>query len=88
MEQPADIGALHRLIYDIKRLGPSDPSLRPRFIEILTTIESDTVILACTELPLIADVGLDKILIDPTDLVARALVARSFAEPEPVSGRR
>lgn len=71
--------ALHRLIYDIKALGPGDPTLRPRFAEMLCGVESDTVVLACTELPLIADIETDKRLVDLTELVAGALVERSFA---------
>jgi aspartate racemase len=40
--------------------------LRERFVALLQTIESDTVVLARTELPLIADVPVGKRLVDAT----------------------
>lgn len=79
VEAVHDPAGLHRLIYDIKARGTADPSLKRRFREILHGIESDVVLLACTELPLIADIETDKQLVDVTDLVAAALVERSFA---------
>lgn len=68
---------LHQLIYDIKGLGAQHPAVRPRFIELLSSIESDTVLLACTELPLIADIETDKHLVDVTQLVVEAMLDRS-----------
>ena len=79
VETPANLQPLQELIYDVKRLGSSDQSLRPRFAEILMEMQSDTLLLACTELPLIADVSTSKTLVDVTELVADALVARSLA---------
>lgn len=78
VELPADLQALHRLIEDVKRLGSADASLRPRLAELVAGLESDVVLLACTELPLIADIETGKTLVDVTDLVADALVARSL----------
>ena len=72
--EPVQAQALHQLIYDIKALGPKHPELRPRFVELLNGIESDTVLLACTELPLIADIDTDKQLVDVTQLVVEALL--------------
>lgn len=65
---------LHQLIYDIKALGAGHSSLRPRFRDLLAGIEADTVLLACTELPLIADIATDKILVDVTQLVVEAML--------------
>ncbi|WGV17318.1 aspartate/glutamate racemase family protein [Fuscovulum ytuae] len=79
IETPADLGALQDLIYDVKRLGSADPGLRPRFARIVEAMQADTLLLACTELPLIADFPTSKTLVDVTDLVADALVARSLA---------
>lgn len=79
VETPADLQPLQELIYDVKRLGSSDQSLRPRFSEIVNEMQSDTLLLACTELPLIADISTSKTLVDVTDLVADVLVARSLA---------
>ena len=79
VEPPADRKALQDLIHDVKRLGSGDPSLRPRFARIVEAMQADTLLLACTELPLIADISTSKTLVDVTDLVADALVARSLA---------
>ncbi|WP_249678895.1 aspartate/glutamate racemase family protein [Pseudomonas abieticivorans] len=65
---------LHQLIYDIKALGAGHSSLRPRFAELLAGIQADTVLLACTELPLIADIATDKTLVDVTQLVVEAML--------------
>jgi aspartate racemase len=75
-----DAIALHQLIYDIKTYGPSHKDITPRFERILEDIRFDTVLLACTELPLIKNVATDKILLDVTYLVAEKLVEISFAE--------
>jgi aspartate racemase len=79
VETPADPHGLHALIHDVKRLGSSDPSLAPRFAEILAAMESEHILLACTELPLIACHVPGKQLIDVTELVADALAIRAFA---------
>jgi aspartate racemase len=67
---------LHQLIYDIKVFGAADPGVRSRFAELLASIESATVLLACTELPLVADIVTDKTLVDVTQLVAEAMLDR------------
>lgn len=79
VELPADKSALHHLIEDVKRLGSSDASLRPRFAELVAGLDAQVVLLACTELPLIGDIETDKTLVDATELVAEALVARSLS---------
>lgn len=80
--EPVQAQALHQLIYDIKALGPRHPELRPRFARLLEGIESDTVLLACTELPLIADIDTDKKLIDVTQLVVDAMLDHSLIRQE------
>lgn len=77
LEPVPDSQELHQLIYDIKSLGSQDESLRPRFRELLARIKADTVILACTELPLIADFSTDKHLLDVTQLVVEAMLDHS-----------
>lgn len=79
VEVPADSAALHRLIEDVKRLGSAEATLRPRFKALVESLSSDVVLLACTELPLIADIGTDRTLVDVTDLVAAKLAERSLA---------
>jgi len=79
VELPGDPHALHHLIEDVKRLGSADTGLRPRFADLVAGLDAEVVLLACTELPLIADIDSSKILVDVTELVAEALVDRSLA---------
>ncbi|WP_426935610.1 aspartate/glutamate racemase family protein [Pseudomonas fulva] len=74
LEPVPDTQELHQLIYDIKALGSDHPSLRPRFKQLLDRIAADTVVLACTELPLIADLETEKCLLDVTQLVVDAML--------------
>ena len=73
-ETLAEPQRLHQLIYDIKALGPRHPTLRPQLLELLASIDADVVLLACTELPLIADVTTSKQLVDITQLVVEAML--------------
>lgn len=73
LPKPAQAEQLHRLIYDVKTHGGHVEDIRCRFREILDALEAHTVLLACTELPLIPlDPG-QKQVVDVTDLVARRL---------------
>ena len=69
--------ALHQLIYDIKWRGAAHPGLRERFAALLAGIEAPVVLLACTELPLVAELPGDGRLVDVTQLVAEALLDRT-----------
>ncbi|WP_372026998.1 aspartate/glutamate racemase family protein [Tistrella mobilis] len=73
VETPADAGRLQALIHDVKRLGSTDASLGPRLQEIIMQMQADTILLACTELPLIARPVAGRQLIDVTDAVAARL---------------
>lgn len=75
IETPADPDRLQTLIHDVKRLGGAHPSLGPRLEEIIMQMEADTILLACTELPLIARPVAGRRLIDVTDAVAARLAA-------------
>ncbi|MEY8802274.1 aspartate/glutamate racemase family protein [Leisingera sp. XS_AS12] len=77
VETPKDPGQLHQIIYDVKRLGGTDPAVAAQFQELIGTLESETVLLACTELPLIPCDGTGKDLVDVTRLLARGLVDRA-----------
>ena len=73
LPKPAQGERLHRLIYDVKTYGGNVDDIRRRFGDILDSLESDTILLACTELPLIPlDAG-RKQIVDVTDLVAHRL---------------
>lgn len=63
---------LHQLICDIKARD-NTPELRDAFTTILGAMESDVVLLACTELPLVYVEHERKKVVDVTDLVARKL---------------
>jgi aspartate racemase len=81
VEVPAARDQLHQLIYDIKTHGPQADTIALDFKNLLATIQSNTVLLACTELPLIRNVSTDKTLLDVTELVAAKLVEISFGNP-------
>jgi aspartate racemase len=70
---PAHAQQLHQLIYDVKIFGGEVPEIRQRFHEILEALEADTVLLACTELPLIPLERGNKQTVDVTELVAHKL---------------
>lgn len=71
----AQIAQLHALIYDVKFHGPQAPGLADRLQALLAGIRSRTVLLACTELPLISRTGhAPRDLVDVTDVVAQALL--------------
>jgi len=72
LELPAD--SLQPLILDIKRRGGAHPAIVERFDELLEGLGADTVLLACTELPLVATRRRDKTLLDLTSVLADALV--------------
>jgi aspartate racemase len=79
-ETPADLRELHDLIHDIKVLGGDSEDIRRRFLEIVSRLESPTVFLACTELPLVRATAPDKALVDINMLLAEALVRYSLGE--------
>lgn len=71
VELPADTGALHQIIYDVKAKGGSASDLVQRFEGILASLRAPVVLLACTELPLIP--VRDSRLVDLTALLAQEL---------------
>ncbi len=77
VEIPQDTAALHSLIYDVKIHGGQHADIATRFNCLLHSLSADTVLLACTELPLIP-VNSQKHLVDITDLVAKELAVRSL----------
>ena len=69
-----DPARVHALIEAIKLEGGPTPALHAEFTAIVEQLESRFALLACTELPLVADVDVDIELIDVTTLIAKALV--------------
>ncbi|HEY0847647.1 MAG TPA: aspartate/glutamate racemase family protein [Noviherbaspirillum sp.] len=80
LPKPAQAAELHQLIYDVKTHGAQLPSIVQRLRNILDSLESDTVLLACTELPLIPHAQTSKHLVDVTDLVAQKLAQLSIEQ--------
>lgn len=78
VEVPGNLEDVHQLIYDVKRLGGADINVINAFDEILDSVATNDVFLACTELPLIQTTYNKKNLIDVTDLLAQSLVRRSL----------
>lgn len=81
IEVPADLDALHRIIYDVKHRGGDAPDIVERFGRLLDGLAADTALLACTELPLIPFHSERLRTIDVTDLLALALARRSLTPP-------
>ena len=71
---PTDPTPLHALIEAIKLDGGVDPTHGSRLSEIARGLHVDHVVLACTELPIVADPVEGVHLVDVTDLVANELV--------------
>jgi aspartate racemase len=72
---------LHQLIYDVKTFGANSPEIRARFRTIINSLESHTILLACTELPLIPIESVHNQLVDVTELVAHKLAALANSGP-------
>jgi aspartate racemase len=64
------------LIEDVKRFGQTHAKLGQRFEDIAQNMTSSVVVLACTELPLIAANVAGKTFIDVTECVAETLAIR------------
>lgn len=78
VEVPEDTAELHQIIYDVKRFGGTNATVIERFGRLVDKLESKTILLACTELPLIDYKNNEKNLVDVTRLLARRLVEKSF----------
>jgi len=77
LELHSDPARVHALIESIKVEGGSTPALEAEFQAIADGLQSDVAILACTELPLLANEGIEIDLVDVTSLLARELVIAS-----------
>lgn len=69
----------NELIKGIKSEGANNQSLVSKYHDILNKLQSETVLLACTELPLLPMTGINKHFIDATDLLAEELASRSYS---------
>ncbi len=77
LPDPEHAAQLHQLIHDVKTFGAHSPEIQARFQEIVDALKSDTVLLACTELPLIPIKSERSTLVDVTQLVADKLAQLS-----------
>jgi len=78
IEVPKNFKNVHNLIYDVKKYGGQNKSVVNDFKNVVNSLESKNIFLACTELPLINFECEDKNLIDVTQLLAQKLVQKSF----------
>lgn len=74
IELPSDPSVVRELVWDIKRLGATDPLVMSRFRRLVDSLTSETVLLACTDLPLVCTSIDGRRVIDCTKLLAESLV--------------
>jgi aspartate racemase len=75
VETPSDVDGLHDLIDAIKADGGAASEHRARLASLAAGFTASHLVLACTELPLIADdTPYDGTFVDATDLLAAELV--------------
>ena len=74
VELPNDPGFVRELVLDIKRLGGANRDVVLRFRKLIDSLTSETVMLACTDLPLITTRIDGRTIIDCTKLLAESLV--------------
>ncbi|CAH9050759.1 hypothetical protein PSECIP111951_02136 [Pseudoalteromonas holothuriae] len=70
--------AMDSLVSDIKRLGGEHPDTVAQFDEIVAQLQSDKLILACTDLPLLPLDKYHKEFVDASDMLAQALAEKAF----------
>lgn len=78
IEVPKNKQKVHKIIYGVKKYGGENKNIIDDFNEVLETLHSKDVFLACTELPLIKTLYKNKNLIDVTNLLAKTLVKKTF----------
>jgi aspartate racemase len=76
VELPNDPGFVRELVLDIKRLGGAHRDVVSRFRKLIDSLTSETVMLACTDLPLVTTRIDGRTIIDCTKLLAESLVNR------------
>lgn len=74
IELPVNGSEMRDLILSVKNNGSDDKDYEEKFAALITACESDTVVLACTELPLINPLNSSKRYINCMDIVAERLV--------------
>ena len=84
-ETPSDLAGLHDLIHDIKLAGGETEDIRQRFIEIVSDLDAKTIMLSCTELPLVHANVPGKALVDVNKLLAEHLVLYSIGKTASVA---
>jgi aspartate racemase len=76
IETPGDPETIDRLVRTVKCEGAGNPALRTEFREILGRLRATTVLLACTELPLVSESIPGVHQVDVTQLLAEKLVEK------------
>jgi aspartate racemase len=78
VEVVANTSRVRRLVFAIKSMGPADPGVIREYEEVLSDLESHTIVLGCSELPLVPVDARDRDLVDGTALLAQTLVRKVF----------
>jgi len=76
VELPKDPSLVRALVLDIKRLGGKDRDVIRRFRRLVDSLTSETVMLACTDLPLVQTRIEGRRIVDCTELLAKSIVDR------------
>ena len=74
--ETADPAELDNLIYEIKTKGSASADLTGRLMNTIEQLESELVVLACTELPMVKPIVSTHTLVDVTSLLANQLLER------------
>lgn len=69
---------LHDLIHLVKTHGAHHPGLAQTWAKVVAGVDADTLLLACTELPLLPRPDTAKTLVDVTELLALELASRAI----------
>ena len=75
VEVAADVSAVRKLIHDVKRLGTANEAHVTRLRSLIARFNSQTVVLGCTELPLVQVGGDGREIVDGTVLLAERIAA-------------
>ena len=74
-----NIKETHNLIKDIKVKGATNEKVLLSYQQIINKLDSELIVLACTELPLLSTKGMSKKFIDPTEILAEKMITVMYS---------
>jgi aspartate racemase len=75
--ETAEPERINRIIYSVKHVGRSTPELEADFLDVISALRSEVIVLGCTELPLIQVPISHQKLVDVTQLLAKHLLEKA-----------